>query len=300
MKIYFYSNIPIFHHSIIPIDCLSYINKFKNSMTHSENILSGTSGTFLFLWEGIFLYIGNAISTNTHDHHALQIIVSKDKPFNMRVAKNVWKAYRSLIINSDQPHECVLDSGQVFFLGIDPESVSAIKIKENYLQHSHYTQIPESIIEDFIKEIEKQVTDEINCKGIQNSINNFILNLSGVSENAVEIDERIETVISILKDDLSKKIKLKDLSKEVYLSETRLVHLFKEQTGIPIRKYILWYRINSAVKEIINGKTLTEAAYMAEFSDAAHFSRTFRRMFGISATDLLKNSQNIQAFVCTD
>jgi AraC-like DNA-binding protein len=263
-------------------------------MTHTEN----TSGTYLFLWEGIFLYIGNAIATNTHNHHALQIIVSKDNPFNMRVEKSQWKSYRSLIINSDQPHECILENGQVFFLGIDPESNSAINIRENYLKDSHYTSIPEILIDDFIKEMATRLADVTNCREVLDTVNKFILSLSGIPGNKVEIDVRIETVINILKNNPGKKIKLGDLSKEVYLSETRLVHLFKEQTGIPIRKYILWHRINSAVKEIINGKSLTEAAYLADFSDAAHFSRTFRRMFGISASDLLKNSQNIQAFVC--
>jgi AraC-like DNA-binding protein len=34
------------------------------------------------------------------------------------------------------------------------------------------------------------------------------------------------------------------------------------------------------------GASLTEAAHAAGFSDSAHLSRTFRRMFGVSAASL--------------
>jgi AraC-like DNA-binding protein len=43
--------------------------------------------------------------------------------------------------------------------------------------------------------------------------------------------------------------------------------------------------------EAIEGKTLTEAAYGAGFSDSAHFSRVFKAMFGI-APSLLFSAGN--------
>jgi len=59
-----------------------------------------------------------------------------------------------------------------------------------------------------------------------------------------------------------------------------------EQTGLSFRSYLLWLRITKALGIISEGRTLTEAAHVAGFADSAHFSRTFRRMFGIPAAAL--------------
>jgi AraC-like DNA-binding protein len=41
-----------------------------------------------------------------------------------------------------------------------------------------------------------------------------------------------------------------------------------------------------AIEVYAEGKSLTEAAHQAGFSDSAHFSRTFKRTFGLPATTL--------------
>jgi AraC-like DNA-binding protein len=41
-----------------------------------------------------------------------------------------------------------------------------------------------------------------------------------------------------------------------------------------------------AVELFSAGTSLTDAAHGAGFSDSSHFSRTFRRMFGIAADSL--------------
>ena len=52
------------------------------------------------------------------------------------------------------------------------------------------------------------------------------------------------------------------------------------------RPYVLWQRMERAVAEYAAGATLTDAAYAGGFADSAHFSRTFRRMFGLPAAAL--------------
>ena len=47
------------------------------------------------------------------------------------------------------------------------------------------------------------------------------------------------------------------------------------------RQYLLWTRLYSALGELARGASLTEAALEAGFADAAHLTRTFRRMVGV-------------------
>jgi AraC-like DNA-binding protein len=71
------------------------------------------------------------------------------------------------------------------------------------------------------------------------------------------------------------------------MSPTRLTHVFSREVGIPFRRFVLWTRIKHAVSTTRAGANLTAAAVAAGFSDAAHFSRTFRGMFGLSPSRVL-------------
>jgi AraC family transcriptional regulator len=83
-------------------------------------------------------------------------------------------------------------------------------------------------------------------------------------------------------------VSLGQAAEGIYLSESRLRHLFVEQTGIPFKTYLLWLRLISALDHYARGNSLTQAAHAAGFSDSAHFSRTFRRTFGLPATTLTR------------
>jgi AraC-like DNA-binding protein len=74
----------------------------------------------------------------------------------------------------------------------------------------------------------------------------------------------------------------------VYLSPSRLRHLFVEQTGLAFKTYVLWLRLVRALQVYSEGRNLTEASHAAGFADSAHFSRIFRRTFGLPATTLTR------------
>jgi AraC-like DNA-binding protein len=74
---------------------------------------------------------------------------------------------------------------------------------------------------------------------------------------------------------------LEALAKEIGISASRLRHMFKEQTGLPISRYVLWMRLRTALLHALDGASMTESAQAAGFADAAHFSRTCRQIFGL-------------------
>ena len=79
-----------------------------------------------------------------------------------------------------------------------------------------------------------------------------------------------------------------DIAVELNLSESRFLHLFKDTMQIPWRPYLLWRRLICAVQTLQEGKSATEAAYIAGFSDSAHLSRTFKKQFGLSLSEYQK------------
>jgi len=79
-----------------------------------------------------------------------------------------------------------------------------------------------------------------------------------------------------------------DVAKQLSLSEGRFLHLFRQEMVIPWRPYLLWRRMMCAVNALISGTSATDAAHLAGFSDSAHLSRTFRRLFGMSIRQALR------------
>jgi AraC-like DNA-binding protein len=79
---------------------------------------------------------------------------------------------------------------------------------------------------------------------------------------------------------------LEALARRVGLSPGRLMHVFTESIGVPLRPYLAWLRLQRAAAAVVARRPLGEAALAAGFSDAAHMSRTFRRMLGVAPSSL--------------
>ncbi len=72
------------------------------------------------------------------------------------------------------------------------------------------------------------------------------------------------------------------------LSPSRLRHAFLEHVGVNTSRYRWWLRLRLAALALKQGRSLTDAAHEAGFSDAAHFSRTFRGAFGFPPSRLVR------------
>ena len=72
-----------------------------------------------------------------------------------------------------------------------------------------------------------------------------------------------------------------------HLSVSRYAERFRAATGMPVRNYLLWRRLLLAVEKLRGGASVTDAAHESGFSDAAHLSRSFRRILGATPSDLL-------------
>jgi AraC-like DNA-binding protein len=106
------------------------------------------------------------------------------------------------------------------------------------------------------------------------------------------IDPRIERVIRILRRHPldTRTTSALHLSRVAGLSPSRFTHLFTESMRIPLRPYLRWLRLQRAAREIVSGRTATQAAHVAGFADAAHLTRTFRRMVGATPRDLSRRA----------
>jgi AraC-like DNA-binding protein len=102
----------------------------------------------------------------------------------------------------------------------------------------------------------------------------------GDVEPSVVADERILRAVAYINTHLDHSLTLEEVAAEACLSPSRFRHLFVEQTGMALRPYILWRRFLWVWELLMAGESLSAAAHVAGFADAAHLTRTSRRMFG--------------------
>ncbi|HVJ78595.1 MAG TPA: AraC family transcriptional regulator [Hyphomicrobium sp.] len=99
-----------------------------------------------------------------------------------------------------------------------------------------------------------------------------------------DLDLRIMRVVRALQSSAMAGASADDAARSVGLSASRFQHLFTADAGIPFRRYRAWRRMLRAIREIVSGANLTNAAHAAGYADQAHFAREFRRTFGASAS----------------
>ncbi|EKF75809.1 transcriptional regulator [Alcanivorax hongdengensis A-11-3] len=112
-----------------------------------------------------------------------------------------------------------------------------------------------------------------------------------------EPDARIAEVVALIRSDPSENLSNEALAQRVGLSGDRLQRLFKQTTGIPIRRYRLWHRLFVTSSMMAMGATLTDAALAAGFSDSSHLAHVFKSMLGMSPSTVLRRSRHVRILV---
>lgn len=111
------------------------------------------------------------------------------------------------------------------------------------------------------------------------------------------VDPRIWQTINYVKTHALDNLSSETLAERVGMSDAQLRRVFKQTTGIPLRRFRRWHRLFVTATLMATGKTLTDAALAAGFSDSSHFNHTFREMLGMKPSSALQRKDSIKIFI---
>jgi AraC-like DNA-binding protein len=94
-------------------------------------------------------------------------------------------------------------------------------------------------------------------------------------------DPRVETMKGLLAADLTTPLRVADLAQAVGLSPFHATRLFTQATGLPPHAWRTQLRLQRSLAPLREGATVADVAAASGFTDQSHFTRHFRRMFGV-------------------
>ncbi|WP_281613205.1 helix-turn-helix domain-containing protein [Flammeovirga sp. SubArs3] len=122
----------------------------------------------------------------------------------------------------------------------------------------------------------------------------FYRRINTKSNNETNTDDHIKAAYIIrdaILNNLEEKPNIKSLSNQLSMSELECNQLFKKVFGQTILKFYNHYRVYYSRELLITNKMgIKEVTYHLGYTDMAYFSKIFKKEFGVSPNDFLKNN----------
>ena len=178
---------------------------------------------------------------------------------------------------------------------IPPEKIQALINSDICVKHKI---TEEKVIEKFktIAEL-YQGGEDINRFEIRKEVLNAVILISehiggeaNVSMPTFARFSEIQKAITYIEENYSRDIYLDDIAKHVAMSRSYLSAEFKAVTGISPYNYLITTRIEKAGEALKNGnKKIINIAYECGFTNLTAFNKAFKRIVGMTPTELRKS-----------
>lgn len=112
--------------------------------------------------------------------------------------------------------------------------------------------------------------------------------------------QRINAATDYIEEHLDENITLEDVAKVAYFSPFHFHRIFKMFLGETVNSFVNRLRLERSAVYILRGYdyTLSEIAERNGFSSLSVFSRAFKKYYGVSASDMLKNVESNYSKIC--
>ena len=231
-------------------------------------------------WTGGCAFIGGGTGALApHAHYAIQLVIGAPQGLRVQFGRNgPWHACAAALIPSRAVHSIdVTDCQWVAVIFIEPETpegktltarlrtgpeileADALAVVSRRLYRAWHTQRSPDAVKAIFREIVRQVSG---------------------TDGREPSDLRVLAAVDFIRQRVHQPVTLVEVAGSAHLSPSRFRHLFVQETGMPLRTYVLWRRLLQVWVLLMQGENLSTAAHAAGFADSAHLSRTSRAMFG--------------------
>ncbi|MFM0503412.1 helix-turn-helix transcriptional regulator [Paraburkholderia caffeinilytica] len=235
----------------------------------------------LYVWPQRLLMLAPAYASAQHRHHLAQIAFGLDGPVVYESPHTGLHRADLLLVPPDTPHaHPAFGTSAVLYL--EPESIEWARFPGR--ESTGLVSLPfNPQLRTFARGA--AAGDAVAAQSLVDTL------IEPAATSSSNDDALVAQVCALVRQRLDGPITLAALAQAVHRSPSRLAHRFRDATGVPVRRYVLWCRLRAAAEAAMRGSSLTDAAHAAGFSDSAHLSRTFRSSFGIAPSFMFERSR---------
>ncbi|MFP2909514.1 helix-turn-helix transcriptional regulator [Pyxidicoccus sp. 3LFB2] len=230
-------------------------------------------------------YVGPSLRLAPHRNAVACVALSLDAPFTVETGGSRHESC-SALIPPNTLHQLTAGTGAIAFLYLDPVD-TAVAGGPGWGRRSRSGVLFEHAA------TAQTVTTLLGLGAKTPTAGRRVLEALGglVEPTNPRTDRRVTSALRKLEPVVegldAAECRLDRVAASLKVSTSRAQHLIREATGVPFRRYRTWVRMRVAARALAEGGTLTEAAHLAGFSSAAHFSTAFRTMFGLPPSALV-------------
>ncbi|MGE7776656.1 helix-turn-helix transcriptional regulator [Chitinophaga sp. NPDC101104] len=225
-----------------------------------------------FIDDGIVSFSKKNYYAASHSHYALELAFAISGHLDISSGNQHFNGIQAAIIAPNTPHTFDCLHGEAFIYFIDPTTTTGEHLISLY-------------------DLDNKSIMVLHAEEINQYKNGRQFSLPGFDRKD---DKKVSTYTSecvrLIHDHITEADwSVDELARKLFVSESRLAHIFKQDMNISIRQYILWKKIETAATKSQTGCSLTESAHFAGFTDSSHFIKTFRKMFGVRPSFAMKS-----------
>jgi AraC-like DNA-binding protein len=234
----------------------------------------------VWLWPGQALYAGPSLNLEPHSGSVWCLAVGIGGPLTVATPDGIKRDAHSVLIPPRLTHQLICQGRGLVSCYLEPTSDRAESCRSKFTPSGDVglAHADEECL------MFTPTDDQSACRW---------LDLAAPATRRV-VDARIAAAATRIREDLATTIPSRELAAEAGLSESRFLHLFRDELGTSLRRYRIWVRLLHAGTAIAAGKNLTTAAAESGFASPSHLSDRFKSTFGLSATQLLSTGLNLR------
>lgn len=238
--------------------------------------------TQLYSWGARALFIGPALGLSPHRNAVAVVAVGLQAPFQLSWDAHDYRRCRSALIPPNTLQHFRETAGAMAFLYVDAVSNDYAQLRAFAAtkgERAHLDLRCEPLLIDCLNRL--RIGGAACWRDIRAELEQLLKD--GTAQTA---DARVVRTLQIIHEDPATRLSLAALASHAKLSPSRFTALFRQTTGVPVRRYKLWVAMGAAVRSMQQGASLTDASMEAGFSSPAHFSSAYRQMFGMEPSRL--------------
>jgi AraC-like DNA-binding protein len=228
-----------------------------------------------------FLQVNRGVAAGMHWHAALQVNFVLQGETEVVVPGMEPLVGTGFVVDTNVKHAVDAPPEWQASIWLEPESAVAKSIAERFLAGRPAATFSTELLADVMPRYHAACRGELSVADASQLWDETEEILAPGASRVERLHPHIRRAIKAIDASTDYKLSAAELSGTLGISESHLMHLFKDELGVPLRRFLIWRRTVSAMRLLRAGASITDAAHGAGFHDGPHLTRVFKALFDV-------------------